>query len=124
MCKYGTSVLLELLCMQVTAFVALLALDARRISERRCDAVPCIRLPAHLMGESDGQDGQSGQDEQDRDPLVGMNEQSGQSRQSGEPLEVESSGEVPVSTQGMYRGGSSGTSPTGVCLQPSLSDRA
>jgi hypothetical protein len=110
--------------MQVTAFVALLALDAGRISERRCDALPCIRLPAHLMGESDGKDGQSGQDEQDREPLVGLNEQSGQSRQSGEPLEVESSGEVPVSTQGMYRGGSSGASPAGMSLQTSSSDRA
>jgi hypothetical protein len=109
--------------MQVTVFVALLALDARRISERRCDVVPCVRFPAHLMGQSAGQEGLSGQDEQDRGLPAGGNEQSGQSRPSSEPLEVESkgesSGEVPVSTHGMYSGRSSGGSPTGVCLQSS-----
>jgi hypothetical protein len=29
----------------VTAFVALLALDARRIEQRRCDLAPCVVLP-------------------------------------------------------------------------------
>jgi hypothetical protein len=33
------------MCTQVTAFVALLALDARRIEQRRCDLAPCVVLP-------------------------------------------------------------------------------
>lgn len=30
---------------QVSAFVALLALDTQRIAERRLDVAPCVRLP-------------------------------------------------------------------------------
>ena len=75
--------------MQVTAFVALLALDAQRISQRRCDAAPCIRLPASLMYGQEGQDGQNGE--------------SGQKGQLDEPLVEGSSGEMPLSTQDMYR---------------------
>jgi len=35
---------------QVTAFVALLALDERRVAARRLDAAPCLRLPAAYFG--------------------------------------------------------------------------
>lgn len=34
----------------MTAFVALLALDERRIAARRLDAAPCLRLPASAFG--------------------------------------------------------------------------
>ena len=78
--------------LQVTAFVALLALDAQRISQRRCDAAPCIRLPASLMY------GQEGQDEH-----AGQSGESGQNGQLGEPLVEGSSGEMPLSTLDMYR---------------------
>lgn len=35
-------------CEQVTAFVALLALDQRRVEAGRLDIAPCARLPALL----------------------------------------------------------------------------
>ena len=93
-------------CLQVTAFVALLALDARRISQRRCDAAPCVRLPASLMYGQEGQDVHDGQ--------IGA---SGQNGQLSEPLVEGSSGEMPLSTQPlstqpMHRE-SSGASPAG-----------
>ena len=40
-------------CVQVTAFVALLALDERRIAARRLDIAPCLRLPASVFGPAD-----------------------------------------------------------------------
>ena len=78
--------------------MALLALDARRISQRRCDAAPCIRLPASLMYGQEGREGHAGE--------------SGQSGQPGEPLVEGSSGEMPVSTQPMHRE-DTGASPAG-----------
>ena len=97
--------------MQVTAFVALLALDAQRIGQRRCDAAPCIRLPASLMYGQEGHDGHAGQ-----------NRETGQNGQLNEPLVEGSSGEMPLSTPDMYRE-SSGAAPAGadtllVCSLP------
>lgn len=37
---------------QVTAFVALLALDARRTAECRLDVAPCIQLPRRYLGNA------------------------------------------------------------------------
>ncbi len=37
----------------MTAFVALLALDERRVAARRLDAAPCLRLPAAYFGAAD-----------------------------------------------------------------------
>ena len=37
----------------MTAFVALLALDERRIAARRLDVAPCLRLPASAFGPAD-----------------------------------------------------------------------
>ena len=92
-------------CTQVTAFVALLALDAERIRQRRCDAAPCIQLPASLLEGDAGHGGYQGQDGQGR--------QSSQSGQDGQAMAQEGSGEVPVSTQGMYRESSS-SAPAGM----------
>jgi len=78
--------------MQVTAFVALLTLDSQRISQRRCDAAPCIRLPASLMDRHSGQDGPVGQDGD-----------SAQNGQLAEPLVEGSSGEMPLSTPQIYQ---------------------
>ena len=89
----------------MTAFVALLALDAERIRQRRCDAAPCIQLPASLLEGDAGHSGDQGQD--------GPGRQSGQSGQDGQVMAQEGSGEVPVSTQGMYRESSS-SAPAGM----------
>ena len=89
----------------MTAFVALLALDAERIRQRRCDAAPCIQLPASLL---EGDAGRGGDKERD-----GQGRQNGQSGQDGQAMAQEGSGEVPVSTQGMYRESSS-SAPAGM----------
>ena len=97
----------------MTAFVALLALDAERIRQRRCDAAPCIQLPASLLEGGAGHSGDEGQD--------GPGRQNGKSGQDGQAMAQESSGEVPVSTQGMYRENSS-TAPAGMLDRSLLAD--
>ena len=89
----------------MTAFVALLALDAERIRQRRCDAAPCIQLPALLLDGGARHSGDEGQDGQGR--------QNSLSGQDGQAMAQEGSGEVPVSTQGMHRESSS-TAPAGM----------
>ena len=92
----------------MTAFVALLALDAERIRQRRCDAAPCVQLPASMLDGDARHSGDEGQD--------GRGRQIGQSEQDGQAMAHEGSGEVPVSTQGMYRESSS-AAPAGVLGQ-------
>lgn len=70
---------------QVTAFVALLALDAQRIKERRLDVAPCIQLPAEYLGAA--ADGHTGNDSAAEEPL----------------LSADASEEIPVSTIGGTR---------------------
>ena len=85
--------------------MALLALDAERIRQRRCDAAPCIQLPASLL---EGDARHCGDEAQD-----GQGRQTGESGQDGQAMAQEGSGEVPVSTQGMHRESSS-TAPAGM----------
>ncbi|EIE26672.1 multidrug efflux transporter AcrB transmembrane domain-containing protein [Coccomyxa subellipsoidea C-169] len=56
-------------CLQVTAFVALLALDAQRIREGRLDVAPCIQLPPKYLGAAaDGHNGHGSSEE----PLLAL----------------------------------------------------
>ncbi len=78
----------------MTAFVALLALDAQRIREGRLDVAPCIQLPPKYLGAAaDGHNGHGSSEE----PL----------------LSAGSSDEIPVSTNGATT-----SSPEGKKVKP------
>ncbi|CAL8466999.1 g6535 [Coccomyxa elongata] len=77
--------------LQVTAFVALLALDARRIRERRLDVAPCIQLPARFLGAAAAS--RSGDVSTSEEPL----------------LSADGEDQVPVSTNGAASSTSAGT---------------